>query len=174
MHQVFTGLGSNIGDRLKNIVDALILINDNQCQIVKLSSIYETEPVGPVVQSHFLNAVAEISTKYSPLELLDLLKSLEKKTGRRRGEKWGPRIIDLDVLAFDQVVFHHPQLDIPHAELTHRRFVLVPFEEIAPHHVIAGIGKTVSQLLRECYDASQVKFYLSSCSIWKKLGRDLM
>lgn len=174
MHQVFTGLGSNEGDRLKNIVDALIRINHNQCHVIKISSIYETQPVGPVAQSDFLNAVAEIKTNYNPLELLTLFKSVEKKTGRRRSARWGPRMIDLDVLTFDQIVLHHPQLTIPHVELVNRRFVLVPFHEIAPQCFIAGSGKTVSQLLKESRDNSQVNFYLSSCSVWKKLGRDLL
>ena len=173
MHQVFIGLGSNLGDRLKSLADALSLIHGFSCCVLKISNIYETEPVGPVQQQRFLNAAAKVETDLDCLQLLSSFKKYEKDLGRQKRERWGPRIIDIDILTFDQIIFQHPKLMIPHPELHKRRFVLVPFQEIAPDQVISGLKKTVQELLEVCTDKSQVVLYMSSSFIWERLKRDL-
>lgn len=129
--RIFVGLGSNLGDREKNIRHALQKLDQNQISVIKVSSIYETEAVGPP-QAEFLNAVCEATTALPPLQLLATLKSIEREMGRNTGERWGPREIDLDLLLYGERKIHEPGLVVPHTELTRRDFVLVPLLEIAP------------------------------------------
>jgi 2-amino-4-hydroxy-6-hydroxymethyldihydropteridine diphosphokinase len=141
----YVGLGSNVGDRLENIRDALRLL-DERTEVVGMSTVYETEPVGPP-QPDFLNAVCRIETGLSPHELLDVLKSIEVEIGRSPGERWGPREIDLDLLLYGDEETVADDLMVPHPRLTERAFVLVPLLEIAPE-VSLPDGTRVSSFVR--------------------------
>ncbi|MBF0384788.1 MAG: 2-amino-4-hydroxy-6-hydroxymethyldihydropteridine diphosphokinase [Candidatus Omnitrophica bacterium] len=133
MPNVFIGIGSNLGKREDNIKQSLKLIKKKGISIKKVSSIIETEPEGGPRQGKFLNTAAHIQTKLSPLELLKELKSIEKEMGRVKGVKNGPRIIDLDILLYDDLKFKSPRLTIPHPRMYKREFVMVPLKEIIKH-----------------------------------------
>ncbi|MDI6640921.1 MAG: 2-amino-4-hydroxy-6-hydroxymethyldihydropteridine diphosphokinase [Elusimicrobiota bacterium] len=129
----YIGVGSNIGNRKKNILLAKELLeNQQKIKIVMCSSIYETAPWGYKNQPKFLNAVWKIKTELSPEELLKLLKSIEKKLGRTQTVRWGPRKIDLDILFYGNRKLNKKNLKIPHPEIFNRDFVLKPLYEIAP------------------------------------------
>ena len=145
---VYIGLGSNQGDRLANLrlaVEALKGIPGTQ--VARTSGIYATEPVGKANQPEFLNLAAEIETGLEPGELLAALQNVEKELGRERGERWGPRIIDLDILYFGQRIVGQPDLIIPHPRAQQRAFVLEPLAELAPELVDPVTGKTVREML---------------------------
>lgn len=129
--EAFLGLGSNLGDRLQNIRRALGALDAAGVQVREVSSVYETEPVGPP-QPLYLNAVCRVTTHLSPPALLVMLKKIEKQMGRTPSERWGPRVIDLDILLFGSEAFDSPDLIIPHTQLRRRPFVLAPLFEIAP------------------------------------------
>lgn len=129
---VYLGLGSNLDDRLKNIVQALNLLETNPIKILKRSTIIETEPVGGPPQGKFLNAAIKIETPLLPLELLSLLKSIENQLGRIKTVPNGPRTIDLDILLYDSIHFESDELIIPHPRMLQRDFVMAPLKEIFP------------------------------------------
>jgi 2-amino-4-hydroxy-6-hydroxymethyldihydropteridine diphosphokinase len=156
----YVGLGSNLNDREDNIRRALRRLNGHDhVQVVKMSSLYETEPVGVVDQPSFLNAVARLSTELEPAALLEVLKSVERSLGRRKTFRWGPRKIDLDLLLYDDVIVNRPHLIVPHPELARRAFVLVPLAEIAPGAVEPRSGRRVDQLLRALESHDGVRPY---------------
>ena len=128
MQTCFLGIGSNLGDRHKNIRLALEKISSlKNTKIVKLSKIIETDPVGgPSRQGKFLNAVLKIKTDLTPLKLLKQLQKIENEVGRRRTVRWGPRTIDLDILLFGDKVIERKELKVPHPRLMERDFVLKP------------------------------------------------
>lgn len=160
MEVAFLSLGSNQGDRLDNLKQALKALSQTErLQLKKISSVYQTEPVGVNEQDDFLNAVVEIATDIEPLELLRRLQLIEESLGRRRTVKWGPRIIDIDILYYGNLVFDHPQLQIPHPHIGCRRFVLVPLCEIAPELKTPDVGVSLQQLLERCPDRSKVELY---------------
>ena len=133
------GLGSNLGDSPANIRRALAEIERRGfARVTALSRIYRTPPWGPVAQPPFANACALARTRLAPLDLLAALKAIEADMGRAAGERWGPRLIDLDILFYDEQAVDEPGLRLPHAHLFDRAFVLVPLAEIAPDLVIAG------------------------------------
>jgi|YNPBryBLVA2012_1023415.scaffolds.fasta_scaffold44624_2 2-amino-4-hydroxy-6-hydroxymethyldihydropteridine diphosphokinase len=135
----FIALGSNIGDRATNLRAALRLLEgDDYTQVVAASSIYISKPVGVKEQPDFLNAVAKLATTRSPDELLDLCLEIERRLGRVRTIRWGPRVIDLDILVYDDLSVTKDELVIPHPEMMNRAFVLVPLAEIAPDLVLPG------------------------------------
>ncbi|MGQ0679615.1 MAG: 2-amino-4-hydroxy-6-hydroxymethyldihydropteridine diphosphokinase [Actinomycetota bacterium] len=131
MTRAFVGLGSNVGDRLANLVAAVAALTGKGVEVTILSSVYETVPVGPP-QAGFLNAAAEVRTDLSPQELVKVLKQIEEELGREAGERWGPRVIDLDLLLYGERTVDEPELKVPHAEFTNRAFALVPVLEIDP------------------------------------------
>lgn len=131
MTRAFIGLGSNLGDRLGHLRRALEALGENGVRVVAASSVYETDPIGPP-QPDFLNAVCEAETDLAPADLVALLKGIEAGIGRRPGERWGPREIDLDLLMYGDEVVDEAGARVPHPELTRRAFVLVPLLEIAP------------------------------------------
>lgn len=145
MARIFLGLGSNLGDREKNINLALEKLGQVG-KVHKVSSLYETEPVGYKDQPWFLNLVAEFETKLSPQELLRAGKAIEKELGREPGPRFGPRPIDLDILLYDNLVLGIPELTIPHPRLAERAFVLIPLAEIAPEVLHPVLKKTVREL----------------------------
>ena len=131
-HTVYLSLGSNVGERAANLTCALELLKKKGIVIEALSSIYETEPQGLSDQPWFLNMVARAKTTLSPKKLLQVLLAVEEQMGRERSVRWGPRIIDLDILLYDNQVIRDRQLQVPHPRMTDRAFVLVPLLEIAP------------------------------------------
>jgi len=127
----YIGLGSNVGDRLEYLRRALGVLEAKGIRIVGVSSVYETDPVGPP-QPDYLNAVAEVSTALAPADVVRVLKEAETEAGRVQREHWGPREIDLDLLLYGDEAIDEEGVTVPHPELTHRAFVLVPLIEIAP------------------------------------------
>jgi 2-amino-4-hydroxy-6-hydroxymethyldihydropteridine diphosphokinase len=134
MTTAFVGIGSNVGDRIGFCRRAVTALGEAAgVEIRKVSSLYETSPLGGPPQRSFINAVAEISTTLDPHDLLHTVKGIEAKLGREPSDmRWGPRVVDLDVLLFGEEKVNDPDLEIPHARISERRFVLVPLLEIAP------------------------------------------
>ncbi|NDL70944.1 2-amino-4-hydroxy-6-hydroxymethyldihydropteridine diphosphokinase [Vreelandella alkaliphila] len=131
MTLAYIGLGSNLDDPISQIRHALSELGELPlCQLVATSSLYTTRPVGPQDQPDFINAVAALETKLSPLALLDQLQALEQRHRRRRLQHWGPRTLDLDLLLYDQEMIKRPRLQVPHPYMHERAFVLVPLEEL--------------------------------------------
>ncbi len=129
---VHIGLGSNLGDREHNLLDAIdALRRIDKARITAVSSLYDTAPVGPA-QPRFLNAVVELECDLTPQALLGILKQIERDLGRQPGGEWGPRKIDLDILLWGDLVVAEPMLQVPHVLLHERRFALEPLAELAP------------------------------------------
>jgi len=143
------GLGSNLGDREANLRQALEhLAQTPETAVVRASSLYDTEPVGVEEQPHFLNAVAQLETQLTAQQLLWNLKLIERRLGRVRTQRWGPRTIDLDLLLYEDLVLDEDDLQIPHPELAKRSFVLVPLVELDPLLVHPATGETMLALLQ--------------------------
>ncbi|WP_309380381.1 2-amino-4-hydroxy-6-hydroxymethyldihydropteridine diphosphokinase [Cerasicoccus frondis] len=148
MARAYIGLGGNVGDRAAALQHALAEFEQaHGIQSVRSSSFFETKPVGPIEQADFLNAVIEIETSLSPHELLALGQQIEQSCGRTRDVHWGPRTLDIDLLAFGQSKISTAELTLPHPEATKRAFVLAPWAELAPHFVIDG--KSIAEHLEE-------------------------
>lgn len=139
MNRAYLGLGSNMGDKKRYLYDAIQLLNHhNQITITTLSSLYETAPWGYVDQDIFMNLVVEIETSLTPLELLDVCQHIENELGRVREFKWGPRVIDVDVLLYNDEVIESERLIVPHPYMTERDFVMIPLAEICPQLIVKG------------------------------------
>jgi 2-amino-4-hydroxy-6-hydroxymethyldihydropteridine diphosphokinase len=146
--RAYLGLGSNLGDRREHLGTAVALLGTRRgVAVVRTSSVYETDPVGPP-QPDFLNAVAEVDTTLSARKLLDACLGVEAEMGRVRQERWGPRVIDIDVLLYGDERIEEPDLIVPHARMFDRAFVLVPLAELAPD-VVMPDGRTVIEASRE-------------------------
>lgn len=143
--KAYLALGSNLGDRLERLREAVRLLEEIEgVDVVRSSRVYETDPVGPP-QPAYLNAVIEVETSRSPVELLEACRAVEDALGRIRGERWGPRTIDVDVLTFDEQTVDEPDLQIPHPRMHERGFVLVPLGELDDDPMLPG-GRTLSNL----------------------------
>lgn len=153
---VFLSLGSNMDDRRANLRHAAALINKEIGKIAKSSSLYETEPWGNNDQPAFLNQVVMANTTLDPRGLLEAITRIEREMGRQRKEKWGPRIIDVDILFYGKRVIRDKGLEVPHPELANRAFVLVPMMEIAPDFEHPILKKPMDELYMECTDESSV------------------
>ena len=144
----FIGIGSNLGDPGKNCLDAVERLSGTYGMMaLRRSSLYKTEPVGEKGQPWFVNCVVEVRTVLKPRLLLSELKKVESDMGRQPAEKWGPRVIDLDILFYGQEIIREDDLTIPHPELHKRRFVLEPLNEIAPYIIHPVYGISVKGLL---------------------------
>lgn len=154
--KVYLLLGSNLGDRRQHLLDALAGIS-YLGTIRKVSSVYRSAAWGNLEQPDFLNATVELETAHSPSELLKGILDIETGMGRVRNEKWGARLIDIDILFYDNLVVNTPELAVPHPQLQNRRFTLVPLAEIAPGLLHPQLRKTVNQLLRNCTDSLSVE-----------------
>lgn len=154
----YIGIGSNLGDSLKNCRDAVDAISRTTgIDLEAVSSFYKTEPVGIEAQNYFVNAVVEIKTALSPESLLQVLQNIENSMGRKRGVKGGPRIIDLDLLFYGQDVVNENGLIIPHPEIHKRRFVLEPLCEIASYFIHPSFGVSIRGLKERLCDNKVVE-----------------
>ena len=149
MAVVYLGLGSNIGDRTQHLVDACAVLHRHPAITVQaVSSLYHTAPVGVTAQDWFLNAVACLHTTLHPPALLCVTQATERRLGRVTTLRWGPRIIDLDILLYDERVVASDDLIVPHPRMTGRPFVMTPLAEIASDFVVPGTSDTVSVLAK--------------------------
>ena len=146
MSIAYIALGSNLGDKEKNLRRALLLLTQQGVEVVRVSSFLSTEPYGVTDQPQFLNAVACVRTSLAPLALLDVLLATELAMGRVRLRHWGERNIDLDLLLYEDVVLNTPRLRLPHPDMQNRDFVLLPLAEIAPELKHPTLQKTIWEL----------------------------
>ncbi len=147
MHDVYLSLGSNIDDREKNIINAIKLLG-KILTIKKVSSIYETEPVGFKEQEYFYNLVLKVFTDLTPFELLQSIEQIENKLGKKIKRRWGPRSIDIDILYYGNEIIESEELIIPHSLINERRFVLIPMSEIAEEFVCPRTNLKISEILK--------------------------
>ena len=159
-HQVYIGIGSNVGDRKENFLEALNRMTKlPDTKIIKESSLYESEPLGNGKQ-WYVNGAIQIETRFKPETLLLKFKNIERAMGRKKVKKrWGSRIIDLDILLYDGLILKKKSLRIPHPEMQNRRFVLLPLSEIAPQVIHPELGATISELLINVTDDKKVHLY---------------
>ena len=149
-HRIFLGLGSNLGNRENYLKKAIERIEAHQAILIKAtSSMIETEPVGNISQGYYLNQVVEIQSDIEPSDLLDYCLSIEKLHGRERGEKWGPRTLDIDLLFYGNLEIKEKGLRIPHPEVHKREFMLIPLAEIAPDYIHPEFKRSIQTILRE-------------------------
>jgi len=156
LQNVFLLLGSNLGDRMQILQSAEILIEERIGKIQSASSVYETAPWGVLDQPAFLNRILIVTTGLVPEEVLHVVLEIEHELGRVRYERWGARVIDIDMLYYQNVIMDSSRLTLPHPRLHERRFTLVPLNEIAPDFIHPVLLKTTSQLLAECSDPGSV------------------
>jgi len=153
---VYLSIGSNVGDRMANLRGALGDLTDKGQCIRRVSSFYSTEPVGYLSQPWFLNIAVELETTLTPRALLEVCQAIEHARGRKRSFPGAPRIIDLDILLYGDLIVDKPELQIPHPRMAERRFVLAPLAEIAPEAVHPILKISIQALLVSCPDQSSV------------------
>lgn len=159
MTEAYLLLGTNEGNLTENLQSAIRLIEFRCGKILQTSHIYESDAWGLKEQPSFLNQALLIKTRLAPTDLLTTLKLIEREVGRKETVKWGPRIIDIDILFFGSAVIEQNDLTIPHPYLHERKFTLVPLAEIAPALVHPKLNISVADLLKNCADPSQVSHF---------------
>jgi len=147
MPQVYIGIGSNLGNREENCKRAISLLIERGIKLIRSSSMIETEPWGIKEQPRFINMAIEIETEQKPKELLSTLKEIESEMGREGNTRWGPRIIDLDILFYDDLIIKTPELEIPHKGTYDRIHVLEPLSEIAPAMIHPVLRISIKELV---------------------------
>lgn len=164
MPTVYLALGSNLGDRIAALHSAITAINAI-AQITAFSKVYETAPAYVVDQPYFLNAAIRIQTELAPFDLLDYVKQSEVEIGRVASRRFGPRMIDIDLLHYEHVTISSAKLTLPHPRIAERAFVLLPLADIAPELILPGQELSVAQLaqaLRDDADIRETEFQLQS------------
>ena len=157
-YKAFVGIGSNLGVPTENCEEAICLLNAlPKIEIIDRSNLYESEPVGKISQNWFVNTTVGIRTSLDPESLLEEFFRIENDLGRKRREKWGPRIIDLDMLVYENYLINSTKLTLPHPEMTKRRFVLLPLSEFAGDYIHPIENKTIYDLLKELPENPQVR-----------------
>ncbi len=159
-HLVYISLGSNLGDRALNLRNAIVALAP-KVQSLVLSSIYETEPWGYADQPSFLNQVIKTETTLAPMDLLVFMKDIEVQLGRKETFRFGPRLIDLDILFYDDLILDTPRLTIPHSRITERAFVIIPLAEISPDLIHPVFKKTIQEL-KISVDATSIELFQSA------------
>jgi len=159
MNKAYLLTGGNLGNREENLATARELINGHCGNIIKASSLYETAAWGKTDQPSFLNQALEVDTPLNSRQLIRWILKAEKMMGRVRDEKYGPRLIDIDILLFNNEKHNYQFLKLPHPEMQNRRFALLPLAEIAPDIIHPVLNKTIHELLKECTDELPVKKY---------------
>jgi 2-amino-4-hydroxy-6-hydroxymethyldihydropteridine diphosphokinase len=157
---VYLSLGSNLGDRAAHLRAALRAL-ENVVTIQKTSSLYATDPVGVTDQPEFLNLAVEAETVLEPFQLLTAIKHVERHVGRQPTFRWGPRVVDIDILLYGDRVLETPELTIPHPQMSNRAFVLVPLAEIAPGLIHPFQRQTIAELAANVPGAGGVRPYVS-------------
>ena len=159
MNIVFLQLGSNLGDRELLLKDAITAIKNRVGNIIKFSKVYESVPWRVEGQENYLNQILKVKTSLSADKVLSIVLDVEKQLGRVRIEKWGERLIDIDIIFYNDSIIETPELCVPHKHLHERMFVLTPLHNIAPEMVHPKYNKTIEELLNRCKDAELVKEY---------------
>lgn len=167
---IYIAMGSNLGDRKKNLDRAITYLSYYDVEVVKTSTYIETEPYGVTDQGKFLNAVISVRTRLDPQKLLGVLLTVERAMGRIRREHWGPRIIDLDLLSYEDKIVHTRHLTLPHPEMQKRAFVLEPLREIAPNYIHPVTGKSIDTMLEELPLTEELDWLESNARFGVKLG----
>ncbi|ATW27055.1 2-amino-4-hydroxy-6-hydroxymethyldihydropteridine diphosphokinase [Candidatus Formimonas warabiya] len=164
-NSAYLSLGSNLGDKEAYLKKALVYLDEvPEIRVAQKSSLYQTDPVGYTEQDFFLNAVVRVETTLNPDELLKNTQEIENRLGRKRTIHWGPRTMDIDILLFNEEKVSKPDLVIPHAEMLHRRFVLVPLAELDRQILIPGFGQA-GKALEDCPDGERV-FLVKTAEQW--------
>jgi len=159
MNTVFLLLGANLGDPVQQLAKAVRHIEEQVGTILSISQVYQSEAWGVTDQPAFLNQALAVATALSPLETLEATQNIENKLGRVRLTKWGARLIDIDILYYNDVVYEDERLSIPHPLLQDRKFVLLPLNEIAAEYIHPKLKKTNQQLFLSCVDPLQVTIH---------------
>lgn len=155
-HKVYLSLGSNMGDKRENLLEAIKKVGElENTEVVKSSTILETEPFGYIEQDNFLNACLEVKTLLTPQEFLSSILKIELDMGRVREIKWGPRVIDIDILFYDNEIIQEDNLAVPHPWICEREFVLEPLSEIAPNYVHPLERRTIMMLARKLKESGK-------------------
>jgi 2-amino-4-hydroxy-6-hydroxymethyldihydropteridine diphosphokinase len=163
MKTAFLGIGTNLGNRENNLRDAVIRIEEYIGRVAAFSSVYETEPWGFLTKDEFLNMVVKVETELTPSGLLGRILMIESLLGRSRSEKqYSSRLIDIDILLYEELVIDEVSLKIPHPLMHDRKFVLVPLNDIEPALIHPVFNQTISSLLDKCRDKSKVKKIIAS------------
>lgn len=159
-HQVYIGIGSNVGKKKENFLEAVNRLDKlPDTKVLKESSLYESEPLGDS-KKWYVNGAVEIETRFKPDMLLKKFKNIERAMGRKKVKKrWGDRIIDLDILLYDSAIVKKNDLRIPHPEIAQRKFVLIPLSEIAPQVIHPELGMTISELLINVKDDKKIHLF---------------
>jgi 2-amino-4-hydroxy-6-hydroxymethyldihydropteridine diphosphokinase len=157
MNRLILGLGTNLGDKNSNLEEAIKQIESEIGRLKKKSSVYETQAWGVENQDNYYNMAVEIETRFWPFKVLKMILAIEEKMGRIRSQKWESRIIDIDILFFNEISISSENLTIPHPYIQKRRFVLEPVCEITPDYLHPKFRETVAKLLQDCTDESWIE-----------------